>query len=242
MSARRHFPLILATLSAALAGGLATSDVRAQCSHGGGFGSRGPQGGGFGPGVSQGLITQQLLRQQLLQQQQMQLLQQVRQQQMLDIAKVDRQMRELAKEGPEAIKTALQNPNPDMRLIAVMTVGKYGPALTDDLIERLSDENPSVQQAARRSLVRLSTQRNGKPTKGRSVDFGPALGSNRVAQGISARKWRSWFEGQSKNVADLKDFAIPDSVAVPLKKSVRKAPLISESQAVALRKQQQARE
>jgi hypothetical protein len=242
MSARWHFPLIFATLSAALAGGLMPSDARAQCSHGGGFGSGGPRGGGSGPGVLQGLITQQLLQQQLQQQQQMLLLQQVRQQQMLEIAKLDRQMRELAKEGPEMLKTALKDPNPEMRLIAVLTVGKYGPALTDDLIERLTDDNPSVQQAARRALVRFSTQCDGKPAKGRSVDFGPAPGSNRVAQGISVRKWRSWFEGQSKKADDLKGFALPDSVAGPPNKTVRQAPVAAVTQAVAQRKQKQADE
>lgn len=222
MSARWQFRIFLSALSVVVAGALATSHVRAQCSHGGGGGSRGSHGGGFGPGVSQsqGLITQQLMQQQLLQQQQqMHLLQRVRRQQLLEISKVDQQMRDLAKGGPELLKTALKDSNPEMRLIAVLTVGKYGPALTDDLIERLTDDHPSVQQAARRSLVRLSTQRDGKPAKGRSVDFGPAPGSNRVAQGISVRKWRNWFEDQSKNVADLKDFALPDSVAkLPNKK------------------------
>lgn len=232
MSAPRQIHLILTTLGAALVSSLMASAAHAQCSHGGGFGSRG----------SQGLIAQQMLQQQqILQQQrmlqQMQLLQQARQQQLLQTAKLDRQMRELAKQGPEALKTALKDPNPEMRLIAVLTVGKYSPALIDDLIQRVTDDDPSVRQAARRSLVRLSTQRDGKPNKGRSVDFGPAPGSNRVAQGISARKWRSWFEAQQKKGADLKDFALPASVAEPPAKRRPQAPAAAELPAIAQRSQ-----
>jgi hypothetical protein len=231
MSAPRQVLLVLPSLCAALVSSLPASVANAQCSHGSGLGPRG----------SQGLIAQQMLQQQQILQQ-MQLLQQVRQQQLLQTAKVDRQMRDLAKQGPEALKTALKDPNPEMRLIAVLTVGKYGPALTDDLIERVTDDEPSVRQAARRALVRLSTQRDGKPNKGRNVDFGPAPGSNRVAQGISASKWRSWFEAQQKKGNELKDFALPASVAGPPKTSTPQAPADAEPPAVARRVQKPADE
>jgi hypothetical protein len=130
---------------------------------------------------------QLLMQQQLLQQQQLQ-----------QSAKLDRQMRELAKDGPEAIKTALKSRNPEERLIAVLTIGKHGPALTDELIERLTDDNTSVSQAARRVLVSLSTVRNGKKNQVRSVDFGPMVNAKRSAQEMAARKWRDWFERQQK--------------------------------------------
>ena len=61
-------------------------------------------------------------------------------------------MRNLAKEGPEAIKTALKDAKPEMRLIAVLHRGQLGLALTEDLIERLTDDNSLVRQAARRRL------------------------------------------------------------------------------------------
>jgi HEAT repeat protein len=186
MSTRWQSHLILTALCAAVAGGSSTSVAVAQCSHGGGTNSR----------FSQGLIAQQMLQQQ-------QLLQQVLQQQLLQTAKLDRQMSELAKEGPEAIKTALKDPNAEMRLIAVLTVGKYGPALMDDLIERLTDDDASVRQAARRGLVSLSTQREDTPRAGRSVDFGPAANANRAAQNIAARKWRAWFERPQQRGRDL---------------------------------------
>ena len=169
MSRRWQSPLILAAFCAALAGGPSASVVRAQCSHGGGLNSR----------MSPALIAQQLMQQQQLSMQ-LQLLQQVQQQQLqLQTAKLNQQMRELADKGPEAIKTTLQDSNPKMRLIAVLTIGKYGPALTGELIERLTDDNASVRQAARRTLVGLSTKRDGKASKGRRVDFGPAVNANR---------------------------------------------------------------
>lgn len=196
MSARWQTPLLLSALCVVIAGGPSATVARAQCSH----------GGGRNPGVSQGLIAQQLLQRQQLMQQQL-LLQQVQRQQLLQTAKLERRMRELAKEGPEAIRTALKDPKAEMRWIAALAAVKHGPALTDDLIERLNDENAFVRQAARRSLVSLSTQRDGKPAKGRSVDFGPAVNANRAAQNIAARKWRTWFERQQKSKSDLKTVA-----------------------------------
>jgi hypothetical protein len=208
MSARRPSLLLLTAFFAAVAASFSANVARAQCNHGGGgFSPRG--GGGFNPGMAQGLIAQQVMQQQLLQQvQQQQLLQQVRQQQQLaQMAKITRQMRELAKEGPEAIKAALQSPNPEMRLIAVLTINKHGPDLTDDLIERLTDENASVRQAARRGLVNLSTVRDGKRNQKRSVDFGPAANANRSVQETAVRKWRAWFERQQQREAGSKSIA-----------------------------------
>lgn len=196
MSWRRQSPLLLAALGAILVVGPAANVARAQCSHGGGFG---PRGGGFNPGLMQGLIAQQLMQQQLLQQvQQQQLLQQVRQQQQLEqMTRISRQMSDLAKEGPQAINTALKSPNPEARLIAVLTINKHGPALMDELIERLTDDNARVRQAARRGLVKLSTVRDGKRNQARGVDFGPAANANRKAQEAAARKWQTWFDGKS---------------------------------------------
>jgi hypothetical protein len=146
---------------------------------------------------------------------QLQLLQQVQQQQLqLQTAKLDQQMRELAEKGPEAIKTALQDPNPKMRLIAVLTIGKHGPALTDELIERLTDDHASVRQAARRGLIGLSITSKSKSNKGRRVDFGPAANANRSAQQTAARKWRAWFDRQQQREDDLKGVAAA-SPAVP---------------------------
>jgi hypothetical protein len=211
MSSRRQFPLVLAVVCAAAVGGLSGNTVFAQCSH----------GGGNNPRISQGLLQQQLL-----QQQQLLMLQQIQQQQQLQTAQLDRQMRDLADKGPEVLKTALRDPNPDVRLVAALTIGKYGPDLTNELIELLTDDNSSVRQAARRGLVRLSTSvktDDGKPISRRSVDFGPAPEANRVAQKAAARKWTAWFERRKEGVAKIK--AVGDIAPAPQKKDIEAVPV-----------------
>jgi hypothetical protein len=222
-------------MSAVLAVGPSVNVARAQCNHGGSGGfSPGMSpgfGGGLNPRMAQGLIAQQLMQQQQLVMQQ-QLLQQVQQQQQLQTAKLDQQMRELAKEGPDAIKTALKSPDPQVRLTAVLTIDKHGPALTDELIERLTDDNSSVSQAARRVLVKLSTVRNGKPNKARSVDFGPVAKAKRSAQQTAARKWRTWFDRLQKRETDVTTgetdvTTVADKSAKPAKVAAKNAPLTS---------------
>jgi hypothetical protein len=207
MSASWQTPFILTVLSAVLAFGPSVNVARAQCNHGGSSGGFGPRmspgfGGGFDPRMAQGLIAQQLMQQQQLVMQQ-QLLQQVQRQQQLQTAKLDQQMRDLSKEGPDAIKSALKSPNAQVRLTAVLTIDRHGPAMTDELIERLTDDNASVSQAARKALMKLSTVRNGKPNKARSVDFGPLVNAKRSAQETSARKWRAWFDRLQKRETDV---------------------------------------
>src|SRR5262249_46084528 len=105
MSGHRQFTLLLWVLCAA-AVTLSANRVRAQCRH----------GAGSNPGISPGMLQQTVMQQQqLLQQQQMQLqlLQRVRQQQLLQTAQRNRQMRDLADKGPEALKAALRDPKPE---------------------------------------------------------------------------------------------------------------------------------
>jgi hypothetical protein len=116
-------------------------------------------------------------------------------------------MRDLSKEGPDAIKAALNSPNPETRLTAVLTINKYGPALTDELIERLTDDNAPVRQAARRGLVKFSTVRDGKLNMARGVDFGPDANANHSAQEKAVQKWVAWFERQQKRGTESRDIA-----------------------------------
>jgi hypothetical protein len=187
-------------LCALVAGGFSSNGLQAQCCH-----------GGMRPGLSPGLIAQQLLQtQQLLQQQQ--LLLQVQQQQLLQTARLNRQIDELAKQGPEAIKSALKDPKPEMRFIAALAAAKNGPGLEKELVERLTDDNASVRQAARRGLVTLSTVRDGKPNRRRSVDFGPTPTANRTAQKTAARKWSDWLDRQQKRKDELKTAAAQTTI------------------------------
>jgi hypothetical protein len=129
----------------------------------------------------------------LLQEFQPQQIQQRRQRQTVVLR---RQMLDLVRQGPEAIRTFLQDSQEDKRLLGVITAGKSSPALTDDLIQLLTDDNSLIRQAARRSLVRLSTWRDGKRGSRRRVDFGPATTAGRAAQGAAALRWQSWSEKQ----------------------------------------------
>src|SRR5579871_888970 len=135
-----------------LAGGVFAHPVQAQCCRHGGTG---------GPGAS---VLQMLMQEQLLQQQQ--LLLQVQQQQMLQAKVLEKQVRELAGQGPEALKSAFKAPQAEKRWAAALVSGEYEPALTEELIALLTDDNPFVRQAARQSLVRLSSRvgmREDKP-------------------------------------------------------------------------------
>jgi HEAT repeat protein len=187
--------------------------------------------------MSQGLLQQQLLQQQQLQQQLL-LTQQIQQHQQLQTAQMDRQMRDLASKGPDVLKSALRDANPQTRLMAALTVAKYGPDLTDELIDRLTDDVSSVRQAARQGLVGISKSmktRDGKPMSSRGVDFGPAPQANRTAQKTAARKWHDWFQKQQERNAKLK--ADGDVAPVPPGKEIGVAPVAAEDEAPRLGKE-----
>ncbi len=208
MSARWQFPLVVSLLGIAFAGGPYANRARAQCRHGGGANSQ----------QTPGLMQQQLMQQQLMQQRM--LMQQIQRQQLMQTVQLDRQMREMVRQGPEAIKDALHGSSAEKRALAALVVGKYGPALTDDLIQLLTDDQAFVRQAARRGLVQLNTStvtRDGKPVSGRSVDFGPAPQANRAAQKAAARKWSLWFERQQTRLAKTKAASPPAAATPPLK-------------------------
>lgn len=238
MSPRWQSALLLVGFCAAVAGGPCASLVRAQqCNHGGGFNPRLP------PGLFQQPAPQQLpliLQQQQMQQQQ--LLRQLQQSQLMKTVQLDRQMRELSDKGPEALKAALDDPKPEKRLLAALTIGKHGPALTDELIERLTDSNAQVRQAARNSLIRLSVDavdRKGNPVGGRAVDFGPTPDANQAVQKAAARKWRTWFERQQAKAAGVKPAKAPAVAAAPVApaKDIAAPPVAPEAQAAQLGKE-----
>ncbi len=207
MSGSGRFRVFLSTLCATVALDAWANVVSAQCAHGGGMGSR----------MSPGLAGQQMMLQRQLMQQQ-QLMQQVQLQQQLQTVQLDRQVRDLVKDGPGAIEAALKDPNPETRLTAVLALVKNDPSRLEDLLARLTDDADIVRQAARRALISLSTTRDGKANKRRSVDFGPASNASHTAQRTAVRKWQSWFERQKKNEEALKTIA-----AKPVKPVARPA-------------------
>jgi hypothetical protein len=217
MSLRWRTHLCVPVLSIVLSA-FSANVANAQCSHGRQVGQPDPR------------LLQSLLQQQLLQQRQ---LQQLQQQQVLQMKFLEGQVHELAGQGPDALKTALQDPRPEKRWAAAFIIGKDRLPLTDELIERLTDDNPTVRQAARQGLVRLSTTagtREGKPSARRSVDFGPAPDANRTAQKAAARKWRTWFEQQQARPEGPKGIAVPKPPASPavLPKDLASAPALKK--------------
>ena len=213
MALRWQISLSVAALCTLLTGGFSANMVQAQCQHRGGMGMRG--------GTANPLALQMLMQQQLLQQRQLLQQVQLQQQQRLQAKILQGQVRELSGQEPEAIKAALKAPQAEKRWAAALVVGESQPALAGELIPLVTDDNPFVRQAARQGLVRLSTnmgEGDGKPGKGRRVDFGPAPGSNRVAQRISARKWRAWFGLEQKQLVERKDLALPKAAAAPPRK------------------------
>lgn len=205
--------LLNVSMVCALAAGASAANLaqgQCCCRHGGGM--------GMGGSMANPAVLQMLMQQFLQQQRLLQHVQQIQQQKMLQAKILQAEVRKLAGQGPAALKAALKAPQAEKRWAAALVVGEHGPALTDDLIALLTDDNAFVRQAARRGLVRLSItmgKRERKSGKGRRVDFGPAPGSNRVAQRRAARKWRSWFELQQKTVVNLKGFVPPKTVAAP---------------------------
>jgi hypothetical protein len=157
------------------------------------------------------MLQQQMLQQTFLQQQypslqqlqQLQSLQRMQELQQMQTVVLKRQMLDLVRQGPKAIRPLLQDPQEDRRLLGAITAGKAGPALTDDLIPLLIDNNGSIRQAARRSLVSLSTWRDGKPGSRRSVDFGPSPSAGPAAQQAAALKWQAWLDRQQVQTAQL---------------------------------------
>lgn len=102
-----------------------------------------------------------------------------------------RLLREVAKEGAEAVRTKLKDPQPLTRWIAATIAGKKRMRLEAELIRLLMDPSPVVRQAARASLVRLS----------RGNDFGPPPRATAKQAASSARAWQWWYGQQDPPAA-----------------------------------------
>ena len=98
----------------------------------------------------------------------------------------------LLTETPEALKDALTDKNPMVRLTAIQVISRRRLHVEKDLIERLLDPQPLIRNAARQALIRL----------GRGVDFGPKIGAPTLEHFRAVRNWRSWLAlQQGENVS-----------------------------------------
>jgi hypothetical protein len=123
----------------------------------------------------------------------------------------------------ESLRAELTNKSSARRLTAAYVVGERQLPWIADLLDRLTDSNALVRQAARRSLVILSyfALQSSKPNSAVAddsacdapiVDFGPQLNGDRVAQERAASEWKDWWDRQAPG-ADKKRSALSSVAA-----------------------------
>jgi hypothetical protein len=125
----------------------------------------------------------------------------------------------------EELRAALRSPAAELRFVAAHAVGDRRLDWPADLIARLTDGNPAVRQAARRSLLILSFLAVN-PDESRAapgtplgkfkppVDFGPAPTATKAAQQAAARKWTEWWDGL-RTPKELRATTAPDPTPAP---------------------------
>jgi len=158
----------------------------------------------------------------------------------------------------DTLRAALTSKSSTERLAATYVVGERQLPWTADLIARITDSNPLVRQAARRSLVILSyftiqaEKVDGSSTGDKSagkpaiVDFGPNLADGKTARQKAAKNWQDWWNDHGgsapSNVSALRAVRIeeePDAKAARLSADLVFAP--AERQAQLLDRYRQAK-
>lgn len=94
--------------------------------------------------------------------------------------------KQLERETPERLKMLLKDDSAEVRAAAARVIGLRDLRFGAELIERLSDVEPAVQQAARQALVRLA----------RGTDFGPEASADSTARESAIERWRLWWSKQ----------------------------------------------
>lgn len=83
----------------------------------------------------------------------------------------------------ETLQKQLKSNNILIRLVAVSAVGRRHLHLEDDLIERLGDPQPAVQEAAHKALICVA----------RGTDFGPVPGASQRSIERAIERWKYWL-------------------------------------------------
>ena len=86
------------------------------------------------------------------------------------------------------LKEMLTHAKPEARSAAAKAVGRRGLHFEKELIELLSDDSATVQQAAHRALVQLA----------RGQDFGPTVDAMSDERAEAIRRWREWLAKLAK--------------------------------------------
>jgi hypothetical protein len=116
---------------------------------------------------------------------------------------------QFSKKSESEIQESFQSDKPEIRFAASYVAGEKKLPLIEELIGALTDKDPYVRLAARRSLIMLSywASANGiekenadkepgqkKSTKkAKAVDFGPEPTASKTGQKNAARKWKAWW-------------------------------------------------
>jgi HEAT repeat protein len=98
-------------------------------------------------------------------------------------------MKMLLAESSASLREKMKDKDFETRWMAIQVVGIKRYHLEPDLLDRLSDPDISVRQAARKALSRL----------GRGVDFGPSVKASLTERQSAERQWREWWAIQDGN-------------------------------------------
>lgn len=96
--------------------------------------------------------------------------------------------RVLSRESVAVVKEKLSDDRAEVRAAAVRLVAVKRVRAEAELIDRLTDEDATVREAAHKALVTLSG----------GVDHGPAAGADAKAREAAVRKWRAWLEQRGR--------------------------------------------
>jgi hypothetical protein len=99
---------------------------------------------------------------------------------------VDLLARQLSDLSTKALKKKLQDDRATVRCAAIGEASKRKLHWEADLIERLTDEDTSVRQAARQALVKLA----------KGPDFGPKADATESERKEAVRQWQAWLAKQ----------------------------------------------
>jgi hypothetical protein len=112
----------------------------------------------------------------------------------------------------DTLRAALSSKTSAERLAAAYVVGERQLPWTSELIDRLTDTNTLVRQAARRSLVILSyfallesepvnlSSADNTPRKNVIVDFGPKPTADATAREQAVTQWKDWWDQHGNRI------------------------------------------
>jgi len=100
-----------------------------------------------------------------------------------------KRLKDLALEDPHDLRMKLNDKDVETRWMAIQVVGIKRYPYQSDLIDRLSDSDNSVRQAARQALIYIS----------RGNDFGPPVRATEADRQRAISRWKQWWSLQDSH-------------------------------------------